>query len=433
MRVDVENLEKAIKGLKHFDRLLSLSDDKATYVVGGAVRDALIGTSVTDVDLVTATDPTALAKNFARQIGGSWFWLDESRLQSRVVVNNDDNCPDYDFAPFRAPTLGQDLLDRDFTINAIALPLLAEERLIDPLCGLDDLQKDVLRMVSEKSLTDDPLRILKGIRHATVLGLDVEAETLHCMQKEVTGLYHVSPERIRQEVWKIFGSRNASGGLQLLSQSNAGNYLFGNDFLSSVDLLSKGLERLRYKLQKIAREQPVVNCWLAEEIEQGLSLRTTLLWTTLLIQLDRTLPLRLADEWLLSRKAKGYIAAIGNIDENVLEEFFAIPFRERPFLWWAFQKRIEPKLLLLVVALNDSENPSFDELVAKWIPLVNDLERGQPEALVDGRWLRTELGLEDGPEMSRAHQLLRHAEVAGQVDNPESARRFLRHHYANID
>jgi poly(A) polymerase len=329
--------------------------------------------------------------------------------------------------------LGQDLLDRDFTINAIALPLLAEERLIDPLRGLDDLQKDVLRMVSEKSLTDDPLRILKGIRHATVLGLDVEAETLLCMQKEVTGLYHVSPERIRQEVWKIFGSRNASGGLQLLSQSNVGNYLFGNDFLSSVDPLSKGLERLRYKLQKIAREQPVVNCWLAEEIEQGLSLRTTLLWTTLLIQLDRTLPLRLADEWLLSRKAKGHIAAIGNIDENVLEEFFAIPFRERPFLWWAFQKRIEPKLLLLVVALNDSENPSFDELVAKWIPLVNGFDRGQPEALVDGRWLRTELGLEDGPEMSRAHQLLRHAEVAGQVDNPESARRFLRHHYANID
>ena len=433
MRVDVENLQKAIKGLKHFDRLVSLSGDKDAYIVGGAVRDALIGASVTDVDLVTATDPTPLAKNFARQIGGSWFWLDESRLQSRVVVNNDENCPDYDFAQFRAPTLGQDLLDRDFTINSIAFPLLAEERLIDPLCGLDDLQKGVLRMVSGKSLTDDPLRILKGIRHATVLGLDVEAETLRCMQRDVTGLYHVSPERIRQEVWKIFGSRDTSGGLQLLSQSNVGNYLFGNSFLSSVNTLSKGLERLRYKLQKLAREQPVINCWLAEEIEQGLSLRTSLLWTTLLLQLDRTLPLRLADEWLLSRKAKGYIAANGNVDENVLEEFFEIPFRERPFLWWAFQKRIEPKLLLLVVALNDSENPLFDELVAKWIPIVNGLDRGKPEALVDGRWLRTELGLEDGPEMSRAHQLLRHAEVAGHVDNQESARRFLRRHYANID
>ena len=137
----------------------------------------LTGRPVTDIDLIFPFDPTPLAKDFARRIGGHWFWLDQPRLQSRVVVNHDPESPSYDFAKFRAPSLEEDLRDRDFTINALALPLtgsMAATNLVDPCHGLADLKQGVLRMVDPAAFANDPLRIVKGVRHATVLGLEVD-------------------------------------------------------------------------------------------------------------------------------------------------------------------------------------------------------------------------------------------------------------------
>ncbi|MBE0574652.1 MAG: CCA tRNA nucleotidyltransferase [Desulfuromonadales bacterium] len=437
MRVAIDKLSDVLHSSPHFRCLLDLCTNKDAYLVGGAIRDALIGRPLSDLDLIMPEDPTALANDFARHIGGHWFWLDKERRQSRVVVNHGDNCLIYDFALFRAPDLKRDLLDRDFTINALALPLtgdLSGSALFDPCRGVEDLHLDSLRMVSEVSLRNDPLRIVKGVRHATVLGLEIDCGTLSAMQAEIAGLGRIAPERIRQEVWKIFADVHAARGLQLLHESRAGQQLFGERFDRSIPELIVNLKSCRNKWQYLVDCNPVVSDWLATEIEQGLSNETLLLYTILLASIEPELPGSLAENWLLSRKARTNIAAIVALDKVARNDFAIIARNERAYAWWAARQHIEPKLLLLALAAVGSpeSRPSPAELRA-WVPLVANIDDRRPNDLVDGHWLRNKLHLKDGPEMTRVLELLRNSEISGQVSSEEEARLFLLEHYQNKD
>ncbi len=437
MLIDIDSLALGLKRLPLFERLITFCNGREVYVVGGAVRDALVGLPVQDVDLIFPEDPTGLAKSFAKVHDGHWFWLDKERKQSRVVFNHGQLCPVFDFAPFRASSLELDLFDRDFTINAIALSLSADLKtspLVDPVCGLEDLQQDLLRMVAKDAFANDPLRVVKGVRHATALGLDIEDETLGCMQAEVTELCRVAPERIRQEVWKILASEDAARGLNLLAESLAGDYLFGKVFSDRSGDLAESLSVVRHCWCNLTLKQPVIRDWLAREVEQGLSWATLLLWTILLARLDADLPGQLAEEWLLSRKASTYVNALASIDEKTLKELDHVSQGRRAFAWWAHGYRIEPKLwLLALAAIGALNNDSNSELICSWVSVVDTLDDQPPKELVDGHWLQHGLGLSAGPEISRALHLLRKAEISGQVDSTESARAFLMHHCKNID
>ncbi len=437
MRVAMDKLSDVLHGSPHFRCLLELCTNKQAYLVGGAIRDALIGRLLTDLDLIMPEDPTTLARDFARHIGGHWFWLDQQRRQSRVVVNCGDNCPDYDFALFRAPDLKRDLLDRDFTINALALPLtqdLSGSTLVDPCHGVEDLQQDTLRMISKASLRNDPLRIIKGVRHATVLGLEIDCKTLSAMQAESAGLERIAPERLRQEFWKILVDTHAARGLQLLDKSGAGESLLGQGFARAIPELTVRLESCRSDWQRLAESNPAVSDWLAEEIEQGFSKETLLLFSLLLASIEPELPATLAERWMLSRKAREMIASIAALDDDAQKVFSAIARNERAYAWWAARQHVEPKLLLLALAVVGSpeSRPSPAELRA-WVPLVADLDDRRPRDLVDGHWLRNKLHLKSGPEMTKALELLRTAEITGQVSNDKQARLFLLEHYQNKD
>ena len=434
MLVDNDNVYDVLLSLPHVKRLASLCRNRGAYVVGGAIRDALLGLPINDVDIIFPDDPTELAKNFARQLSGSWFWLDKDRRQSRVVFNADVNTPDFDFAPFRAPTLGQDLLDRDFTINAMAISLgtdPTESELVDPLCGLDDLRNNVLRMVGNRAFISDPLRIIKGIRHATVLGVEPEQETLRSMQREVTGLYHVADERIRQEVWGIFASKEAARGLHMLSSSLVGNYLFSKNYSSLVENIIDCFEACRVRWSALSRECPIIDDWLVSDVEQGLSCGTLILWTLMLVQIDQDLPAKLADEWMLSRKAQANISGLAAIGDRLLEELSSVHHNERAFSWWARKAHVDPKLLLLTLAALGSEHHM--SLIASWVPLVVPLEGSPPDDFINGHWLRSELGLQDGPEMTTAFSLVREAEISGEVRSEVEAHNLLLQYYKNMD
>jgi len=434
MLVDADHVHDVLLSLPHVKRLASLCRDRGAYIVGGAIRDALLGLPINDVDIIFPDDPTELAKSFARQMSGSWFWLDKDRRQSRVVFNADANSPDFDFAPFRAPTLGQDLLDRDFTVNAMAISLTtdpAENELVDPLCGLDDLRDNVLRMVGSRAFTSDPLRIIKGIRHATVLGLDPEQETLCSMQCEVTGLYRVADERIRQEIWGILASPNAYRGLRLLSLSMVGNYLFSKDYSSITEDVVERFETCRLKWSALKREFPNIDDWLANEVEQGLSCETLILWTLMLAQIDQSLPARLAGEWMLSRKAQTSIRGLAAIDASSLDALASVYHSDRAFARWAIKTHVDPKMLLLTLAVLGSDH--HIGLIASWAPLVETLEGKPPDDFVNGHWLRSELGLQDGPEMTKALFLVRDAEISGEVKSEGDAHNLLLRHYTKMD
>ncbi len=434
MLVDADHVHDLLLSMPHVKRLASLCRDRGAYIVGGAIRDALLGLPVKDVDIVFPDDPTDLAKSFARQMSGSWFWLDKDRRQSRVVFNADVNSPDFDFAPFRAPTLGQDLLDRDFSVNAMAISLTtdpAENELVDPLYGLDDLRNNVLRMAGRRAFTSDPLRIIKGIRHATVLGLEPEQETLCSMQGEVAGLHRVAVERIRQELWGILASKNASKGLHLLSLSMVGNYLFGKDYSALIEALAGRFETCRLRWGALKRECPDTHGWLANEVEQGLSCETLILWTLMLAQIDQSLPARLADEWMLSRRAKTNIRGLAAIDFSSLEDLASVYPSERAFARWANKTHVEPKILLLALAVLGSDQ--HKDLIASWVPLIASLEGELLDDFVNGHWLRAELGLQDGPEMAKAISLVREAEISGEVKSEGDGHNLLLRHYKNMN
>lgn len=436
MQVAIDKLSDTLQSFPHFALLLVLCSTKNACLVGGAIRDALIGRPVTDLDLIFPEDPTLLAKNFAREIGGHWFWLDQKRLQSRVVVTHDTVCLNYDFALFRAPDLERDLLDRDFTINALALTLdgdLSASSLVDPCHGLGDLQRGSLRMVAGDSFANDPLRIIKGVRHATALELKVESGTLQAMQREVAGLNHIAPERVRQEIWKILADDQTALGLQLLHECGAGAQLFGEGFGGSLTELTKCLDLCRDCWRRLVNVDFVVGDWLAHEIEQGLSNETLLLWTFLMSSIDSRLPILLADKWRLSRKSKVNIAAIVALDKVALNEFATIAHNERAYSWWAASCHIDPKLLLLTLAAGPPNVSSVSPETQAWVPLVARLNDQRPKDLVDGHWLRNELGLKEGPEMTKALQLLRNAEIFGQVCNKDEAHGFLVKHCQNKD
>ncbi len=434
MHVDIKKLPQALQGCRQFSLLYNLCRDHDAYLVGGAVRDALIGLPVADLDLIFPDDPTPLAQRFAKLAGGSWFWLDSERRQSRVVVNQGAN-PYFDFAPFRAPDLESDLQDRDFTINAMAVRLSGylEPTLIDPFAGLQALRENTLSMVSELSFSNDPLRIVKGLRHATTLGLNIETVTLHAMRHNASALKKVAPERVRQEVWKILDDEDVGRGLSLLNECQAGEALFSGNFALSLRNMIASLPKYNERWTLLKNKSRPVCSWFDQEVEQGLSRKVLLLFVLLFHQLESRLPEQIAEKWLLSRKAKSNIKALVSLDKATARQFASIARNQRALHWWSLRCGVEPKLLLLYLAVYDLQDEDLLTDLASWVPIAEQLEDQRLPDLVYGRWLTESLGIEEGPEMSRALELLRNAEITGEVSNAEEARHFLSQLYLDND
>jgi len=173
------------------------------YLVGGAVRDSLLGRETHDLDFTVPSDAISLARDLANRLEAAFYPLDVENDTARVIITlPNGQRAGLDFAGFRGPTLQDDLRDRDFTINAIALDVHSGS-LIDPLGGGPDLLAKRLRSCSPHSLETDPVRILRALRQSAALGLRIEPETRQQMKAALPGLERISAERLRDELFKI--------------------------------------------------------------------------------------------------------------------------------------------------------------------------------------------------------------------------------------
>ena len=182
----------------------------SAYLVGGAVRDALLHRQgrYLDLDFVLPENTVETAKKIARQYHQGFVLLDEKRQIARVVFPQGT----VDFALQEGDSLEQDLYRRDFTLNAIAYNWHRQE-LLDPLNGLADLQKGLIKMVSPANLKDDPLRLLRAYRQAAQLNFTIEPETRKTIRSFAGLIERVAPERVQTELNYLFFEPQGSSSL----------------------------------------------------------------------------------------------------------------------------------------------------------------------------------------------------------------------------
>lgn len=192
----------------------------AVWLVGGWVRDQLLARETHDLDFVVPHGAVATARTIANALDGSFVLLDEERDTARVVFGPPQQPTYLDLAGLRAPNIEADLLDRDFTINAMAVPASRwqdfEGVLIDPSGGRRDLELGLVRAVSREAFRADPLRMVRGVRLIALLGFDLERRTADWIRDDAGLLVTVSRERVRDELLQILGLPEARRSLWLL-------------------------------------------------------------------------------------------------------------------------------------------------------------------------------------------------------------------------
>ena len=187
--------------------------DEEAWVVGGAVRDHLLGRETADLDLAVPEDPKGAARAVAERTGGAAFRLSGAFGAWRVV--GPDGAWHVDLVTLRDGDIRGDLAARDFTINAMAEPLAGGE-LLDPFGGRADLEARRLRMVSAGALADDPLRTIRAVRIAVLLELTIEPETAAAIGANAPGLAAVAQERVFGELKQIVTAPAVRQGLVLM-------------------------------------------------------------------------------------------------------------------------------------------------------------------------------------------------------------------------
>ena len=211
---------------------------QGSALVGGAVRDGLLGRLATrpDLDLVVPVEAIDLAQTLARRHGGTVVILDRDRSIARLVLRGWT----VDLARQEGPTLEADLRRRDYSLNAIALTLpqvRAEAVLVDPCHGLQDLAAGRLRALSEANLLDDPLRLLRGMRLGGDLALSIDRQSGGWIREHRGRLTQVAPERVLAELERMAASRSGQQGLALaLDYGLLEPWLAGDAHLLVADL-----------------------------------------------------------------------------------------------------------------------------------------------------------------------------------------------------
>lgn len=193
-----------------------LPPDVEVYLVGGAVRDLLTNRLSPDFDFAVPSKGISIARTVANAINADFMVLDDERDTGRVIVTEETGSIVYlDFAAYRGATLEDDLRDRDFTINAIALNL-RDFTIIDPLNGGGDIRAKLIRACSPNSLEHDPVRILRAVRQAAAFGFSIDKNTRELMKAAADKIGNVSVERLRDEVFKMLGGPKPAASIRAL-------------------------------------------------------------------------------------------------------------------------------------------------------------------------------------------------------------------------
>lgn len=229
--LDDRELPESLRALRGMDRILPvLEGAPSCFLVGGAVRDLLLGREPVDIDIAVEGDVAPVAERLAEALGGEV--IAHERFGTATVVaggvdavnlaqTRRESYPEPGALPDVEPAgLAEDLGRRDFTINALALALNADQvgALSDPHGGREDLRSGLVRVLHPASFSDDPTRLLRAARYAARLGFALEVDTERWASAAVAGdaPKTVSGSRIRDELIDLLAENEAPRAVELL-------------------------------------------------------------------------------------------------------------------------------------------------------------------------------------------------------------------------
>ena len=193
----------------------ALPRKQGVYIVGGTLRDFLLGRIPTDMDIAVHGDPRPFALELAKKLDSRVITMGrQPHPLYRVVTRNRT----FDISPLQGDTIEEDLMQRDFTINALAYDIMSAE-IIHVGHGLQDIEAMQIRQVSETAFQADPLRLLRAFRIAAQLGFRIEKHTLETIRKNAQLIQRAAAERIRSELLGILEAPATHDWLQKMADT----------------------------------------------------------------------------------------------------------------------------------------------------------------------------------------------------------------------
>ena len=366
------------------------------FLVGGPVRDLLLGRHSIDIDLTLEEGSSTLARALAKRIEGRV----RSYPQFLTYKVTADEFPEIDIATarserYRAPgtlpivsegRLNDDLLRRDFTVNAIALDLV-DNALHDPSNGERDIADRLIRVLHDESFIDDPTRIFRAVRLATRLGFTIEPHTADLLRAaiESNALSSVSRERVWRELFLAMDEHEAPAVLAALRDAGALDMLFG----------PRRVPDLRDKLEA-----------MRELIERDASLVRSVIYTGLLLCGDAS-PIDFEGSGLSQKRARAVVEIANELPRFGEALDHATSERQRFRLY----RSVSPEMLAVVSVERPDERPRIE----RW----RDFK--QFAIALRGN----ELEVPPGPHIAKALERTREAVFNGEIE-PEQARSYAR-------
>ncbi|MEK7399960.1 MAG: HDIG domain-containing metalloprotein, partial [Candidatus Poribacteria bacterium] len=208
---------------------LARSESIRLYIVGGTVRDIILGRKIYDVDFAIPGDAISFAKKLAELTKAKAIILDEIQNSARVIYNRGEFY--MDFSAIRGDDIIADLRVRDLTINAIAYDFQQllesnEVELMDPCNGLNDLNDKLIRFTSTQVIIDDPIRMLRALRFSASLDFTIPDQILSSIQIFSCLINSVAVERTRDELYKILNVHNSIKYIRLINDIGLLDYIF---------------------------------------------------------------------------------------------------------------------------------------------------------------------------------------------------------------
>jgi len=441
-----------------YEQIIELLKPYQAYLVGGAVRDLLLERPIHDLDFALPENTIPAAKEVADNLGGAFFILDGDRETVRVILKDEDGKRmNVDFSRFQGESIEEDLAARDFTITSMALDPRGDGKIIDLFQGAQDLKDRKLRTTSARSLTDDPLRCIRAVRLAAQFRLRILPETKDQIRKYGQGIADISPERIRDELFRILDGPKQAAAFQTIEILGLSPFVFFDEisdqqikylafledlwglFLKDHDQDSAANWSLGLLIHRLGRFRKDIQEFLRYELVPG---RTNYQLSFIAPLLENREDESKNRDWSeilpLSNHEWDFLNKSKQASEGILKQVRSeVP--PRPLDIYRYYRQNGPAgilgvFLAVAVVSSDYENNSHQEDWINVLDICRSYLEGwwerkaqwvSPPILLDGDDIQSEFSISPGPRIGFLLESLREVQVERGISSREEALQFL--------